>query len=123
MGIVSIFVLVEEDRLRGSLLGFQKVARAYTDEPISLPWTQGHSISQPQRDLRQLIAGDGRRIRRMAASENLELACLQFEQPCVLYGILCAKPTKAFVQGVGSLARSLPTKRPAQKCLRPISIA
>ena len=70
---------LEKIRLSTSSFGFPKVAQPYADEPIALLWTEGHSFSQLQRDVCQLFAGRGRSVWRMATSENLELACLHFE--------------------------------------------
>src|SRR6266536_6635049 len=79
MRMVSIFVLLEKCGLCSSLFGFQKVAQTDADEPITLLWAQGHSFSQPQRDVRQFLARGGRRAGRMAASKDRELTRLQFE--------------------------------------------
>ena len=79
MRIVSIFVLLEKSGLCSSLFGFHKVAQPDADEPITLLRTEGHSFSQPQRDVRQFLARGGRGVGCMAASKDFELACLQFE--------------------------------------------
>ena|SRR5438094_7863994 len=59
-------VLLEKDGLRSVVFGFLKVAQPYANEPVALPWTQGLSFSQPQRDVRQLI-GLNRRSSTVAA--------------------------------------------------------
>ena len=56
MTSASMFVLLEEDRLRNSFFGFPKVAQPYAHESIPLPWIQGHSFSQPQSDVRHFFA-------------------------------------------------------------------
>ena len=79
MGIVSIFVLLEKDRLRSSVFGFPKVAQTNANEPIALLRTEINPLAQLQGDVRQFFAGGGWGAWRMAASENLELTCLQLE--------------------------------------------
>jgi hypothetical protein len=77
--MVSIFVLLEKSGLCRSAFGFEKVAQPDADEPITLLRIEGHSFSQPQRDVRQFLARKGRRAGRMAASQDRELTGLQFE--------------------------------------------
>src|SRR6516164_2259289 len=79
MEIVSIFVLLEKDRLLISDFGFPKVAQTNADEPVALLRTEINPFSQLQGDVSQFFAGGGWRVGRLAASENLELACLQLE--------------------------------------------
>jgi hypothetical protein len=79
MGIVSIFGLLEKDRLRRGVFGFQKVAQANTNEPIVLLRTAINPLSELQGDVSQFFGGGGWEAWRMAAGENLELACLQLE--------------------------------------------
>ena len=72
-------MLLEKDRLRNSVFGFLKVAQTNANEPIALLRTEINPLSQLQDDVRQFFAGGGWGAWRMAASENLELACLQLE--------------------------------------------
>jgi len=72
-------VLFEKNRLRNSVFGFPKVAQANANEPIALLQTEIDPLSQLQGDVSQFFAGGGWEAWRMAASENLELACLQLE--------------------------------------------
>lgn len=46
----------EKVGLRDAIFRFLEVVQADANEPITLLWIQGHSFSQPQRDVRQLIA-------------------------------------------------------------------
>jgi hypothetical protein len=85
MGIVSIFVLLEKSRLRSSLFGLPKVTPTNSNESITLLWTLVHPFSQLQGNVRQFLAGGGRRAGRVAAGKNLELACLQFENHRTCY--------------------------------------
>ena len=77
-----LFVLLEQDRLRSSVFGFLKVAQTNANKPIALLRTKINPLSQLQGDVRQFFAGGGWGAWRMAASENLELACLQLEDNC-----------------------------------------
>ena len=47
MGIVSILVLFEKDRLRNSVFGFLKVAQTNANEPVALLRTEINPLSQP----------------------------------------------------------------------------
>ena len=73
------FVLLEKDRLCSGVFGFLKVAQTNANKPIALLRTEINSLSQLQDDVRQFFAGGGWGAQRVAASENLELACLQLE--------------------------------------------
>ena len=79
MAIISIFVLLEKDRLRSSVFGFPKVAQTNADEPITLPRTEINPLTELQGDVGQFAAGGRWGAWRMAPSENLEFACLQLE--------------------------------------------
>src|SRR5208337_558448 len=79
MRIVSIFVLLVKDGLHRSVFRFLKVAQTNANQPITLLPTEINPFSQLQGDVRQLFAGGGWGAWRMAASENLELACFQLQ--------------------------------------------
>ena len=74
-----LFVLLEKDRLRGSIFGFLKVAQTNANKPIALLRTKINPFSQLQGEVCQLFAGGGWGVWRMASSDDLELACLQLE--------------------------------------------
>ena len=74
-----IYVLLEKDWLRGCVFGFLKVTQANANEPKALPQTEINPISELQGNVSQFFAGGGWGVWRMAAGENLELACLQLQ--------------------------------------------
>src|SRR5437667_7678903 len=116
MGIVSILVLLEKSGLCSGFSRLQKVAQPDDDEPITLLWTQGHSFSQPQGDVRQFLARGGRRAGRMAASKYCELTRLQFEDNRARYPrFLAGSRPKLFCKapdhGVGFCQRHVVLKR------------
>src|ERR1019366_2602501 len=59
MGIVSIFVLLEKDRLRSSVFGFPKVAQTNANKSIALLRTEINPLSQLQGDVSQFFLGRG----------------------------------------------------------------
>jgi len=94
--MVSIFVLLEKRGLCSSLVSFQKVAQPDADEPKTLLWTQRHSLSQLQCDIRQFLARGRSRVGCMAASEDLKLACFQFEHHGACYPRFLARSCPQF---------------------------
>jgi len=68
MGIAYLFVLSKKAGLCRIVFGLAKVGQPDADEPVALLWAQGYSFPQPERNLRQLFTGGGRRAGRMAAS-------------------------------------------------------
>jgi hypothetical protein len=79
MGIVSIVVLLEKGRLRGSLFRFAKVAQPYPDQAKPLMLAKGNSFAQTERNVRQFFTRSRRRVWRMAAGEDLELFGFQLK--------------------------------------------
>ena len=72
-------MLLEKCGLGNPLFRFPKVAQANTNKSIALLRTEINPLSQLQGDVSQFFLGRGWGAWRMAASENLELACLQLE--------------------------------------------
>src|SRR5581483_408249 len=69
----------EKHRLCQTLFWFGKVAQPHADEPVLLLRREIDVFSQLQHYGRQLLARRRRRCRRMAASENFEVAGLQLQ--------------------------------------------
>jgi len=81
----------EEGRLRRVISGFLEIAQADTNESKPLLGAQVYSLAQYKSDVGQFLATRGRRSRCMAASENLELAGLDFEDYCACYARFLAR--------------------------------
>ena len=92
-------MLLEKDGLHRSVFRFLKVTQTNANQPITLLRTEINPLSQLQGDVRQFFAGGGWEAWRMAARENLELACLQLEdRPCVPSVKFFGEATKLFAK-------------------------
>src|SRR5579883_3169109 len=69
----------EQIGLRGTFLPVMKVGQPHPNQPVALRGTNVHSFPKAQSDVRQLLTGGGRRVRCLAASQDLELAGLQLQ--------------------------------------------
>ena len=91
-----LVVSFEKVGLRSRVFEIPKIAQADANQPITLLPTEVHSFSQLKGDLRQFVAGGGRRTWRVAAGKNPELTGLQFENHRACYPRLFARGNPKF---------------------------